>query len=216
MNFNYMKYIFLLVFLLFIYSASYGQSKFRKAINKISYQDSTKFYNNKFWFTFHGGPSIGTNKFGPFIHVLGPGIDFNWIDKDYHYLKIKASLHFEYYLREIGWTSDLFQKSFEINFMTGKLIKANHTDLHSLTYGIGIIGGVRRGKLIEEAASGGGIIGLGIPAIYSEDPFFFIAIPLEYKFQSNWFGFGLDANLNPYLPYLGAKLFIQFRSKYYK
>lgn len=208
-----MKYKFIVIFLLLIVYATHGQSKLEKLILKIPYQDSTKFYNNKFWFTYSGGPSIGINKSCPILLVWGPGIDLNWINKNYNYLKIKASAHIEVTVHTVK------NYSFEFNFMTGKIKKANQTDVHTLTYGIGINCGLNRQVVLKDGSIKGSETSFWSGAEEGttiKSPFLFIGIPLEYKFQSNWFGLGVDANLNPYLPYFGTKLFIQFRSKYYR
>ena len=167
-----MKLYFILVFLFLFHCPSFGQSS----------QDSSKFFNNKFWFTFSGGPSIGINKAGPTLLLFGPGIDFNWITNKYHYVKIKTSAHFEFLPFD-----EAFQKSLELNLMTGKLIKANQTDVHCFTFGIGVIGGIKKGEILHEGGSGGSLISFS-HEVRSRDPFIFIGIPLEYKSNQD----GLD------------------------
>lgn len=178
-------------------------------IHKVLKQDSTLVKNHKSWVDISFGPSLTQeiNKFGFF--VLGPTLGFTSINRNYQLFKIKTSFH-----SDIAIFENYPQYTGEIDFMTGK-IKVFPKYNIEFYYGIGYLFGRKRVDVISSSDGGSSGFSIHLPHTeYKKKDFRSIGVPFEYKIQWPIFGLGIDGNLNPYLPYVGTKLYVKIGNKY--
>ncbi len=88
--------------------------------------------------------------------------------------------------------------------MTGKLYSFRG---FSVSYGLGIMAGIRR--IDKEVTSNGSSLISFSGAPFSTRRFLVPCIPVDFSIHSGCIGAGVDLNLNPYLPYVGTKLNFQ-------
>ena len=168
--------------------------------------DTLMVEKSKWWLNVSLGQSFTVQTDRLDIFVISTGLAFTHLNQNYRLIKVKTAYNHGFILFE-----NFAQQTGELNFMTGK-IKTISNRSRELYYGVGIITGIKRSGVISYPSAGG-----YFPSTtYARKDFIFIGIPFEYKLQWKGFGIGFDGNLNPYLPYIGAKLFVRIGNKYKK
>jgi hypothetical protein len=101
--------------------------------------------------------------------------------------------------------------------MTGKIKREGNYTME-FYYGIGVVAGSKRTGFFHEnndPSTKFSFFGpLSIGTRYTRKDYVFVGIPLEYRVQWRVMGLGFDANLNPYLPYLGIKCNVKLGNSY--
>ncbi len=203
-----MKFAFYtLIGILAINLATPAFSQNETIYDKIFGQDSSEVQANKLWVSFSYGWAFTTNVSANNIDllILGTTLDFTYINSKYHLYKYKASFH-----HGMALFQNFAQYAADVNFMTGTIDKElNYTV--EFYYGLGLIYGRKRTEKIDpyNVAEGRFMTSVFPTTHYLGKEFIFIDIPFEMKVQWRVAGFAFDGNINPYLPYLGAKLFFK-------
>jgi hypothetical protein len=197
---------FVLAFYIFLLSNNL-YSRDWNCVDSIAKLDSIFVNKNTSWCDLSFGPSITSEQNGFGIFIFGPTFSFTNINKNYRLLKIKSSFHYAFSLWE-----NFAQHTGELNLMTGKILVENK---HSFEfyYGLGVITGLKHGKVLPSGA-GGGWFSFSLTTRYSREIFTTAGVPIEIKIQWDRMGFGVDGNLNYYLPYAGVKWFFRLGKDY--
>lgn len=149
------------------------------------------------WLDLSFGPAVTYNPKGVEL-ILGVSAGYCWTNSKDRLYKIKAA----------GHAGISFQRMVELNFMTA-IRKRDGEHAMEFHYGLGVIGGVKATEIIPERPGLWDFELLDLTE-YKYKNFIFLCIPLEYRFQWHRTALGFEANLNPYLPYVGVKYSVNF------
>lgn len=208
--------VIVLIVLVFPFILRGQTEETKKQFNFGIKQKSSAWSGHSLWADISVGPvwglMIGTDNLSS---PLGASLVANYLSPQQRFLKGRIGLTLE----GISYTRPFFENRSptevicDISVMTGVIFGKKSNAYYELSFGLGVIGGFKKGDFIRVEP------GIWGTKIYDEVFFINVGIPIEFKtnfiaLEKLGFGVSLQSNVNYKMPYIGLALYVQINNPF--